>query len=514
MPSWTGRGWRASPADCSPHRSGWRRCPTPRARWRGRTPPTEWPRSCWRSWRTAGSEGRPKGCALTFCRQATDSQHTPRNIVPRAMPDDALNAPFAGRALHFIGIGGAGMSGLALVARELGAHVTGSDQAESSYVERLRTAGIEVAIGHDAANLPPGAEAVVSTAIPDDNPQLAAARAAGARVLHRRDLLGELSRMKKMISVAGTHGKTTTASMIALALLETGRDPAFLIGGELRAAGTNAAWGAGEWAVIEADESDRSFLKLARDVAVVTNIELDHHATYGTLAELEEAFAEFTEPAAARVGPEDLHAEDVELGRGTSRFTVGGVEVSLQVPGKHNILNALAALAALRAAGVEPEQAAPALAKFTGAGRRFESHGSTTRGAEVYDDYAHHPTEVRATLAAARTLGPRRLVAAFQPHLYSRTQMLAREFGQALALADLIVVLEIYRARERPEDFPGVSGYLVAEAAADAAGGRPVWWMPTVDDAERVLRGELETGDLLVTLGAGNVDELAKRLTE
>src|SRR5215216_7800474 len=210
---------------------------------------------------------------------------------------ESHNAPFSGRALHFIGIGGAGMSGLALVARELGASVTGSDQAESSYCERLRAAGIEAVIGHDAANVPEGAEVVVSTAIPEDNPELAAARAAGAPVIHRGDLLGELSRMKRTIAVSGTHGKTTTASMIALALLETGRDPAFLIGGELRAAGTNAAWGAGEWAVIEADESDRSFLRLRRDVAVVTNIELDHHATYGSLRELEEAFAEFTDGA-------------------------------------------------------------------------------------------------------------------------------------------------------------------------------------------------------------------------
>jgi len=426
------------------------------------------------------------------------------------MPDE----PFAGRALHFIGIGGAGMSGLALVAKQLGATVTGSDQAESSYAERLRAAGIEPVIGHDAANLPDGAEVVVSTAIPDDNPELAAAREAGVPVLHRGDLLGELSRMKRTIAVGGTHGKTTTASMIALALLDTGREPAFLIGGELRAAGTNASWGAGEWAVIEADESDRSFLKLRRDVAVVTNVELDHHATYGSLSELQEAFAEFTGAAETVVsGTGGLGADNLEIGPGTSRFEVDGAEVELQVPGEHNILNALAALAALRAAGVEPAEAAPALAKFTGAGRRFEPHGRTASGAEVYDDYAHHPTEVRATLAAARTLGPRRLVAAFQPHLYSRTEMLAREFGQALALADLIVVLDIYRAREHPEDFPGVSGYLVAEAAADAAGGRPVWWMPAIDDAERNLRAELTEGDVFISLGAGNVDELAKRLT-
>ncbi len=442
-----------------------------------------------------------------------------------------LDASFAGRALHFIGIGGAGMSGLALVAAQLGATVTGSDQAESPYCERLRAAGIEPLIGHDAANLPDGAEVVVSTAIPDDNPELAAARAAGATVLHRGDLLGELSRMKRTIAVSGTHGKTTTASMAALALIETGREPAFLIGGELRAAGTNAAWGAGDWAVIEADESDRSFLKLGRDVAVVTNVELDHHSTYARLSELEEAFAEFAAPSEVRVlgpgveldgegeamrfGIEEgaVSAHDVALGRGSSSFRVEGVEVELAVPGEHNVLNALAALAALRAAGVPIEEAAPALAKFTGAGRRFESHGRTATGAEVYDDYAHHPTEVRATLEGARTLEPRRLVACFQPHLYSRTKMLAREFGRALALADLIVVLDVYPARERAEDFPGVSGFLVAEAAADFAGGRPVWWLPALDDSESQLRAELGEGDLLLTIGAGDVDELARRLT-
>jgi UDP-N-acetylmuramate--alanine ligase len=446
---------------------------------------------------------------------------------------DPLNAPFSGRALHFIGIGGAGMSGLALVARQLGATVTGSDQAESSYCAPLRAAGIEPVIGHNAANVPAGAEVVVSTAIPEDNPELAAARDAGATVLHRGELLGELSRMKRTIAVGGTHGKTTSASMAALALLEAGREPTFLIGGELRAAGTNAAWGAGEWAVIEADESDRSFLRLGRDVAVVTNIELDHHATYANLGELREAFEEFAAPAGVRVlgpgvklpgegevvafgiegGGEGLRAENVRLHRGSSSFVVDGVEIELQVPGEHNILNALAALAALRSAGVPIAEAAPGLAKFTGAGRRFEAHGRTASGALVYDDYAHHPTEVQATLAAARTLEPRRLVACFQPHLYSRTRMLAREFGRALALADLIVVLDVYRARERPEDFPGIGGFLVAQAAADAAGGRPVWWLPAIDDAEAQLRGELTEGDLLLTLGAGNVDELARRLT-
>jgi len=438
-------------------------------------------------------------------------------------------APFAGRALHFVGIGGAGMSGLALVSKALGAEVSGSDQVESAALERLRAAGIEAVAGHDAANLPAGAEVVVSTAIPEDNPELAAARAAGTTTLRRADLLGELSRMRRTIAVSGAHGKTTTASMIAHALRGAGQDPPFLIGGELRSAGTNAAWGAGDWAVIEADESDRSFLELARDVAVITNIELDHHATYAGLAELEEAFAEFAEPAELRVvGPEvelpgevlrvgvdegDLQAQDLELRPGGSRFQVRGTSVQLRVPGRHNVLNALAALAACERAGVQLAEGAAALADFDGAGRRFEEHGQSASGALVYDDYAHHPTEVRATLEAARTLAQdRRLIALFQPHLYSRTRALARDFGRALALADIVVVADVYPARERAEDFPGVSGLLVAQAAADCATGRPVWWLPGLDQATGMLAAELSERDLLVTLGAGDVDRVAREL--
>jgi UDP-N-acetylmuramate--alanine ligase len=320
--------------------------------------------------------------------------------------------------------------------------------------------------------------------------------------------------------------------MAAHVLLACGRDPAFLVGGEVRPGGPNARWGEGDWIVVEADESDRSFLELAREVAVVTNVELDHHSTYRSLGELEQAFAEFAAPATVRVlGPGvhlagegeavtfgieagHLRAEDVELLPGGSRFSVGGVAVELAVPGRHNVLNALAAIAATGAAGVAAAEAAPALTTFGGAGRRFEHHGRTASGGQVVDDYAHHPTEVRATLEAARTLEPRRLVACFQPHLYSRTGALAREFGRALALADVGVVLDVYPARERPEDFPGVSGLLVAQAAADAARGRPVWWLPDMGDAERLLRDELREGDLLVTLGAGDVDRLARALGE
>ena len=441
-----------------------------------------------------------------------------------------MEAPFSGRALHFVGIGGAGMSGLALVARALGAQVTGSDRAESSYSARLREAGIDVRMGHDEPP-PEGAEIVVSTAIAEDNPELALARASGAVVLHRGDLLGEVSALKRTIAVGGTHGKTTTASMATLALVDAGLDPGFLIGGELRALGTNAGWGGGDWAVVEADESDRSFLKISREVAVVTSLELDHHATYRSLGEVEAAFESFVEPAQLAVlGPDvelesggrrlsygidsgELRAEGLELLALGSRFSVEGVEIELAVPGRHNVLNALAALAACRAAGVEPGAAAPGLARFTGAGRRFEEHGRTARGARVFDDYAHHPTEVRATLTAARTQAPRRLVVCFQPHLFSRTRLLAREFGAALALADLVVVLDVYAARERGEDFPGVTGLLVAGAAADAASGRPVWWLPDKADAERFLREELGEGDVLLTMGAGDVDELARRLT-
>ena len=420
--------------------------------------------------------------------------------------------PWSGRRLHFVGIGGAGMSGLALVAKELGAEVTGSDRAESSYSERLRAAGIEPSIGHDAANVPEGAEVVVSTAIPETNPELARAREAGLRVLHRGDLLAETAALKRSIAVAGAHGKTTTTGMIAHVLRATGRDPAFVMGGELREAGTNAAWGSGDWIVVEADESDRSFLKLSPDVAVITNIELDHHTTYASEAELIDAFSQFARQSGTVIRPSDVKAEDIQLIPGGSRFRVGDVAVELNVPGEHNVLNALAALVAAEAAGVPIAEAAPALAGFSGAGRRFEARGTTSSGARIFDDYAHHPTEVRATLEAARTLNADRVVAVFQPHLYSRTQHLAKQFGEALAIADAAMVVDIYPARELAEDYPGVTGYLVAAAAANAGHGRPVWWIPSMDEAAVLLESELRAGDVLLTLGAGNVDSLAARL--
>jgi UDP-N-acetylmuramate--alanine ligase len=440
-----------------------------------------------------------------------------------------------GRILHFVGIGGAGMSGLALVAHALGARVSGSDR--EPYEGPLRALGIDPVVGHAASNVPEGAEVVYSSAIGPENPE----RAVAKRELHRADLLGELTRLKPTIAVSGTHGKTTTSSMLVHAMRGAGMDPSYLVGGEVRSTGANAGWGTGEWLVVEADESDRSLLKLSPTVAVLTNAELDHHTTYASQRDVDATFREFLGKARVAVvwdrpnllalaGDTDAVPFDAvpELTAGGSRFDLDGLPVELTVPGEHNARNAAAALLAAAVAdeGVEAaiagggslpwsarmRLAAASLRDFTGAGRRFERIGVTRAGAEVVDDYAHHPTEVAATLAAARTLAPRRLVAVFQPHLYSRTQREARAFGRALAAADLAVVVDVYPARERAEDYPGVSGLLVAEAVVDAAPGKRVVWMRELDTAQRFLDGELREGDLLLTLGAGDIDRLGKSL--
>jgi UDP-N-acetylmuramate--alanine ligase len=464
-----------------------------------------------------------------------------------AAGDAPRDQPWSGRSLHFVGVGGAGMSGLALVARALGADVSGCDRSESVFTRSLAEAGIEPTIGHSAEHVLPGSELVVSTAIPEDSSEVVAARELGVPVVHRGALLGEVCALRKVVAVAGTHGKTTTAAMVTHCLREQGLDPGFLIGADLGHGGgaANAAWGSGPWLVAEADESDRSFLELSPEVAVVTNVELDHHATYGSLLELEQAFRSFLERlapdgtaivwkrAASQLQSPDRHVisydtDDREPGADLVAGNVrqSGLEtqfelthdgkavctVVLPVPGRHNVLNALAAIAACMVAGCEPEAAARSLGSFRAAGRRFEQRGAG-RGVRVFDDYAHHPTEVGATLEAARSLDPARLVAVFQPHLYSRTLELHREFGRELARADLVVVLDVYAAREQPEgELAGVTGKLVADACADYAAGRPVWWLPTLDEAEAVLAGRLTEGDLVVTLGAGDVDRLADRL--
>src|SRR6185437_7276909 len=337
--------------------------------------------------------------------------------------------------------------------------------------------------GHAAANVPNGAEVVYSTAIPADNPE----RLAAGSELHRADLLAQIAVLRRCLAVTGTHGKTTTSGMVVQALQGAGLDPAYVVGGELRTTQSNAGWGSGEWIVIEADESDRSLLKLQPEIAVLTNAELDHHSTYRSRLDLEATFAEFMARAGDRAvvwdrpalralcpgGGVPYDAPGARLDADGSHLDWRGIEVRPSVPGAHNAVNAAGALTACALAGVDPAAAAAALADFRGARRRMERLGQTATGADLYDDYAHHPTEVAAAIAAARTLGPSRLVAVFQPHLYSRTRALAREFGVALGGADAIVVLGIYEARERAEDFPGVSGRLVAARAADEPAAHP-----------------------------------------
>lgn len=467
------------------------------------------------------------------------------------MSRDDSTAGMEGRRLHFIAIGGAGMSGLALVCHGLGAQVSGSDRAEGTYIQRLRAAGLDPDLSHDAGRVPADAEVVVSTAIAEDNVELVRARERGQRVIHRGELLAELAGAGQLIAVAGAHGKTTTAGMISHALRQTGADPAFILGGELPGAGpggapANAGWGQGGVIVAEADESDGSFLRLRPDVGLVTNVELDHHSHWSGEAELWAAFERFcgharlavTEAgeAAARLRAGSsfgLAGESTEGGEWVAAGiepSAGGCEfelrgpggpypVRLAVPGRHNVANATAALAALHGAGAGSGlpplvELAGALASFPGMGRRLERKGERS-GAVIFDDYAHHPTEVAATLSALRELPHRRLIAVFQPHLYSRTKALASRLGRALAEADVVGVLEVYPARERPVgELAGVSGLAVAQAAASAAPGRRVLWLQRVEPAERVLADELGEGDLLVTIGAGDVYELADRLVE
>lgn len=450
---------------------------------------------------------------------------------------------FADRKLHLIGVGGAGMSGLALAAKQLGAEVSGSDREASSYTDRLQAAGVNVVIGHDASNLPNDAEVVKSTAIAVDNPELAAAEANGQRIMHRSELLAELAELKgTAIAVAGTHGKTTTTAMIAHVLDALGKDPAYFVGGEVTIGErtTNAHVGAGDISVLEADESDGSFLRYSPQIAVITNIEFEHPETWSGIDELMHAFHDFAATAAHVVVAADQprHSE-LALGERArtfalapasadlvatevttpadptvgSSFLLGGVAVQLGVRGEHNVKNALAALAALELAGVTLAEAIPALATFGGVARRFQRIGNTSQGAFVYDDYAHHPTEVRAALATARqTVGEGRVVAVYQPHLFSRAIAYQRDFGEALELADVVVVLDIYPSRERAEDFPGVTGWLAATATADAAPGKPVYYEPTFDEAYELLMRILRPGDLCMTIGAGHVFKLGQRL--
>jgi UDP-N-acetylmuramate--alanine ligase len=387
------------------------------------------------------------------------------------------------------------MSALATVARAWGAEVAGSDRAHSPYVELLEAQGIPVTIGHAAESVPTGWEVFASSAIAADNPELAG----GARP--RGELLAELVRLRPSIVVAGAHGKTTTAGMIAFALDRLGLDPAFLVGGVVPQLGGNARDGSG-WLVVEGDESDRSLGLLRPKIALITNVELDHHATFASLGELEDFYAGWLASLAA----------DAVVVRGDGLEPLDAAR--LAVPGVHNQANAACAVAALAEAGVERGDAVAALAGFQGAGRRFEHRGAV-RGVRVVDDYGHHPTEIAATIAAGRSEAAAhagRVLVLFQPHLYSRTLHLAREFGAALAAADAACVTEVYAAREEP--IPGVSGKLVVEAAAEARPGMPLGWAPALEDAARLVAGWARPADLVLTVGAGSVDAAVPLILE
>lgn len=451
----------------------------------------------------------------------------------------------AGHSVHFIGIGGAGMSAIAKVLVERGVPVTGSDLKRSRAATALAAMGATVHVGHDASHVEGAGVVVASTAIRDSNPELAAARAAGIEVLSRGEALASLLSDGRSIIVAGTHGKTTTTSMIVSVLRSAQLDPTYLVGGGLNDSGTNARSGTGDLAVAEADESDGSFLLLKPGVSVVTNVEEDHVDHWESLDALRAAFRSFlqaTDPEGAIVVPSrdgplmddaravgvpvstfgpggDISAGDVKLERGRSTFSLRyagrEVRVTLQVPGDHNVSNALAAAAACLQVEVDLDTIAAGLGRYSGVERRFHVKGRV-EGVTIIDDYAHHPTEVRATLAAARSGGWERVVAVFQPHRYSRTAAFAGAFGEAFADADRIILTDVYGAGEEP--VPGVSGKLISDAVCSALPGRPVAYLPHRDELVAYLRSALRRGDAVLTMGAGDVtalgDELLQRIGE
>jgi UDP-N-acetylmuramate--alanine ligase len=442
------------------------------------------------------------------------------------------------RRLHFVGAGGVGMSGLAeilLLATPL--EISGCDLASSENTRRLEKLGAKIEAGHDPSHVDAADLLVISSAVGESNAEVAAARARGIPVIRRAEMLGEIMRLKQGIAVAGTHGKTTTTSLTGMVLTEAGFDPTIVVGGQVHILGTNARLGKGDYLVAEADEYDRSFLALTPVVAVITNVEADHLDTYRDLDDILAAFAAFAnrvpffgstilcvdDPGARSLVSRiqrrvvtygvsegaQLTAARVRREEGVTLFEVRDAEqgslgeARLRLPGHHNVLNALAAIAVGRELLIPFATIARALESFTGVVRRFETKGDRA-GVRVVDDYAHHPTEIAATLAAARQVYPgRRLIALFQPHLFSRTRDFAEDFGRALSAADGAVVMDVYPSREKP--LPGVTGELVADATRRANGPRIVSY---VADKQRVvdhLEGLLCPGDVLLTLGAGDV---------
>jgi UDP-N-acetylmuramate--alanine ligase len=443
--------------------------------------------------------------------------------------------------VHVVGVGGAGMSAIATVLARMGHTVTGSDLKPSTGLARLQALGVHVDSGHDAAYVPPGTDAVaISTAVPPTNPEVQAAQQRGIPVLRRAEILAAIAATRRTIAVAGTHGKTTTSSMLAVVLLGAGRDPSFIIGGDVNEIGTGAAWNGGEWFVVEADESDGTFLELGAEAVVVTNVEPDHLGHYGSFDALVGSFDRFLAEAS---GPRVVCADDDvalrlakqhgattygtspdaeyrivvrESGRVGTRFEVRKhdeplVEVQLPVPGLHNARNATGALVAGVLLGATPADAAAALGRYGGVARRFQFRGERD-GVTFVDDYAHLPTEVKAALATARDGGWKRDVCVFQPHRYSRTGDLWRDFADAFVDADLLVVTDVYPSGEAPR--PGVTGRLIVQAVLDAHPKAWVAYLPKRDDQLAYLRARLRPGDICLTLGAGDLTSLPDALLD
>ena len=452
------------------------------------------------------------------------------------------------KRVHFVGIGGAGMCGIAEVLHNQNYQVSGSDERESANTQRLRQLGVTIHIGHATANVATAEVVVISSAVGPSNPEVVAAQAAKIPVIPRAEMLGELMRLQRGIAVGGTHGKTTTTSLIASCLAEGGLDPTFVIGGRLNSAGTNARVGRGQFLVAEADESDASFLHLQPLIAVVTNIDADHMETYGgDFERLKSTFVDFLhnvpfyglavlcadDPVVRDIAPRvhkpvlrygtrpdaDLRARNVVASGLQMRFTVGfrddddWLDVTLNQPGRHSVLNALAAIAVAREVGVPREAIARALREFGGVDRRLQVTGRVVLdGGDVIlvDDYGHHPREIAATVEAVRAAWPsRRLVVAFQPHRYTRTRDLFDAFTTCFNDADALVLTDIYPAGE--DKIPGVEAASLAEAVR-AHGHRDVRFVAELDGVVEALPGELEAGDLVVTLGAGSVSSLGPRL--
>lgn len=443
--------------------------------------------------------------------------------------------------LHFIGIGGIGMSGIAEVLLNQGFRITGSDLADSDVIQHLRDLGAEIAVGHRAENVRGAQLVVYSSAVRQDNVEMAEARRLNLPIIPRAEMLGELMRMKYGIAVAGTHGKTTTTSMIGAVLTEAELDPTIIVGGKVKSLLTNARLGSGEFLVAEADEFDRSFLRLTPAIAVITTLETEHLDCYKDLDEIKKAFLQFAdhvpfygavvacldEPGVAELIPQmrrrvitygfspkaDIRAGDPSFSEAQTRFDVylrGGKpeEVTIHSPGVHNVKNALAAVGVADELNIPFRVVRRGLEKFRGVERRFEIKGEVG-GVLVVDDYAHHPTEIQATLAAARRGWKRRIVAVFQPHLYTRTRDFAGDFGASFADADLLIVTDVYPAREQP--IPGITGELVADAAR-CAGHPQTHYVQDKTQIVAELMCRVQPGDMVITLGAGDIWKASREL--